>query len=78
MGIVENIRAQASAVPEIDDSICHACTRCVARVACRSKAILQLDPGEPPAIDSSRCYGCQACVPACPFGAIRKVEPHQS
>ena len=43
----------------------------MSRDVCRSKAILQIDLGEPPFIDPSRCYGCRACIPACPSGAIR-------
>ena len=42
-----------------------------------SKAILQIDPGEPPFIDASRCYGCRACIPACPHGAIT-LNGHQN
>jgi len=42
----------------------------VARKACRVKAILVIDPGEPPFIDGNLCYGCLACLPACPFEAI--------
>lgn len=63
-------KAQAAAIPHIDDEKCAACRRCLARSVCRSKAILQLDPGEPPFIDSSRCYACYACISACPHGAI--------
>lgn len=57
-------------LPWIDDSICRACRKCAARQACRVKAILALDPGEPPFIDGSRCYGCMVCLPACPYGAV--------
>ncbi len=70
MGIIETTKAQASAIPHIVDELCLACRKCQARDVCRSKAILQIDPGEPPFIDPSRCYGCRACVPACPNGAI--------
>jgi len=42
----------------------------VARKVCRSKALVALDPGEPPFVDGNRCYGCLACVPACPYDAI--------
>lgn len=60
----------AAKVPRIDESQCRTCKRCVARKACRTKAILTLDPDETPFIDSSRCHGCMICVPACPFEAI--------
>jgi MinD superfamily P-loop ATPase len=70
MGVSESIKAQVTAVPRIDDKVCRACRKCVARQVCRSKAILQIDPGEPPIVDPSRCYGCNACLTACPFDAI--------
>lgn len=60
----------ASKLPRIDESECRVCKRCVARKACRTKAILALDPGEAPFIDGNRCRGCMVCVPACPFEAI--------
>ncbi len=76
MGIVEFTKAQVTAIPRIEDDACQACRRCEARAVCRSKAILQIDPGEPPVIDPSKCYGCHACLTACPFGAI--VLPRDS
>jgi len=68
---IQSAKAQAQAVPYVDESICHACRKCPARAVCKSKALLQLDPGEPPFVDASRCYGCNLCIPACPFGALR-------
>jgi MinD superfamily P-loop ATPase len=70
MSVLETTKAQLTSVPHIVDERCRACRKCVAREVCRTKAILQLDPGEPPFIDASRCYGCRACIPACPSGAI--------
>lgn len=70
MGIVEFTKAQVTAVPHVDEALCHACRKCAARAVCRSKAIVQIDAGEPPVIDPSKCYGCAACLTACPFGAI--------
>ena len=70
MATVNFTKAQATAIPHVDDDKCEACHRCLARAVCKSKAILQLDPGEPPFIDSSRCYACYVCIPACPNGAI--------
>lgn len=59
----------------IDREVCQACQRCQALLACRPKAILQPDPGEPPYLEIERCRECQVCVPACPFGAVRKLSP---
>jgi len=70
MSVLETTKAQVTAVPRIEDALCRTCRKCVAREVCRTKAILQVDPGEPPFIDASRCYGCRACIPACPSGAI--------
>lgn len=72
MPALDLAKAQASAVPRVVDGLCQACRKCVARGVCRSKAILQIDPGEPPFIDGNLCYGCQVCIPACPYGAIVK------
>jgi dihydromethanopterin reductase (acceptor) len=70
MPVVETTKAQVTAIPRVIDELCLACPRCPARQVCRSKAIVQIDRGEPPFIDPSRCYGCQVCIPACPHGAI--------
>jgi Fe-S-cluster-containing hydrogenase component 2 len=66
---VQGPRAQMN--PYVDPFLCQCCDRCTARTVCRSKALVQLDPGELPIVDASRCYGCDLCVPSCPFGAIR-------
>ncbi len=58
------------AAPQVVEERCHACGKCLARQACRPRAILIEEPGEVPFIDASRCYGCRACVQACPFKAI--------
>jgi Fe-S-cluster-containing hydrogenase component 2 len=47
-----------------------ACRTCVVGRVCKVRALVRLDPGEPPFIDVSRCYDCRLCIPACPFGAI--------
>ena len=70
MAVLETTKAQVTTIPYVVDDLCQACRKCVAREVCRSKAILQIDPGEPPFIDPSRCYGCRVCIPACPNGAI--------
>ena len=54
----------------MDDDKCQACRKCAARKVCRVKALVAIDPGEPPFVDASRCYGCLICLPACPFEAI--------
>ena len=61
---------QARVIPVIVEERCLACRRCVARQSCKTKALVQLDPGESPVVDAARCYGCHTCVPACPAGAI--------
>ena len=57
-------------LPQVDEGRCQACRDCAARAVCRVKAIVAIDPGEPPFIDGNLCYGCLVCVPACPFGAV--------
>ncbi|MGC8874802.1 MAG: 4Fe-4S binding protein, partial [Chloroflexia bacterium] len=57
-------------VPHVEAAICRACALCVARRACRTRALVQIDPGEVPAVDPALCRGCHRCVLACPFGAI--------
>jgi MinD superfamily P-loop ATPase len=70
MAVLETTKAQVTTVPRVLDERCRACRKCLAREVCRSKAILQIDRGEPPFIDPNRCYGCRACIPACPHDAI--------
>jgi len=70
MPFMQSTKAQVTAIPHVVDEHCQACHRCLARKVCRTKAILQIDPGEPPFIDASLCYGCHSCIPACPHGAI--------
>jgi MinD superfamily P-loop ATPase len=57
-------------IPRVDETLCQACDKCPARKVCKTKAIVAIDPGEPPFIDGNLCYGCLLCVPACPLGAI--------
>ena len=68
--VVQATNTSARVPPRVQDELCRSCARCVARASCKTKALVQVDPGEAPAVDGSRCYGCYSCVPACPFGAI--------
>ena len=72
MPALDLAKAQATAVPYVEDGLCQACRKCQARRVCRSKAILQIDAGEAPFIDGNLCYGCQVCIAACPHSAIRR------
>ncbi len=56
--------------PHIVEERCRVCGKCLARQACRPRAIVREDAQETPFVDSSRCYGCRACVVACPFEAV--------
>ena len=57
-------------VPHIVEERCRACNKCLARQACRPRAIMKEEPEDSPFIDASRCYGCRVCVTACPFEAV--------
>ena len=61
---------QSQASIKIDGELCQTCKNCLARKACRVKAIVQLDAGESPFVDLSHCFDCRVCIPACPFGAV--------
>jgi Fe-S-cluster-containing hydrogenase component 2 len=61
-------------IPEIDWDLCQACTPCQARSACKTRAITQIDPDEPPYIAYERCNSCAACVLACCCGAISMIN----
>lgn len=63
-------RAQVAIIPYIQEEKCLACWPCQARNACKSKALIQIDRGDPPFIDASRCFGCHACMGVCPADAI--------
>jgi Pyruvate/2-oxoacid:ferredoxin oxidoreductase delta subunit len=56
--------------PVIDYQICQACQPCEARLACKTRAIVKIEPDEPPYIAGERCSGCSACVRACTYSAI--------
>ncbi len=56
--------------PEIDWDLCQGCIPCEAHYACKTRAIVQIDPGEPVFIDLSRCNTCGLCILACAWSAI--------
>lgn len=56
--------------PEIDWDLCQVCDPCLARQACKTRAIVKIDPDEPPYIELSRCTSCSQCILACGFAAI--------
>lgn len=60
----------ARKMPFVDEVTCRTCLKCVARTACRTKAIRSIDQDEPPFIDPHLCMACYDCVSACPSGAI--------
>lgn len=66
-------------LPEIVWDICEVCEPCQARLVCRTRAIVKIDPDQPPYIEHSRCSGCAVCIKACPCSAIRipgvKLKP---
>lgn len=59
---------------QIDFDSCQACSRCDARKACRTKAIVKMGPDEQAIVKPSDCMGCGDCIEACPFGAILMKE----
>lgn len=65
-----HLKAPVNRVPVVLDERCDSCKRCMARHVCRTKAIMQIDPGEPPVIDPARCFGCLVCIQECPSEAI--------
>jgi MinD superfamily P-loop ATPase len=59
---------------QIDPDLCQLCQRCLAAKSCRTKAIIQIDPGEMPYLEADRCRGCWFCLSTCPTGAIQKLN----
>lgn len=61
-------------IAEIDYDLCQACNKCSARKSCRTKALTQMDRGEPAMVKPAECMGCGDCVEACPHAAVRLRE----
>jgi Pyruvate/2-oxoacid:ferredoxin oxidoreductase delta subunit len=57
--------------PVVDYLVCQSCQPCEARLVCNTRAIVKIDPDEPPYIATERCSGCSVCISACIFGAIQ-------
>ncbi len=51
--------------PVIDWELCQVCYPCEAKQVCKTRAIVQIDPGELSFIEYNRCTNCGLCVPAC-------------
>jgi len=54
----------------VDLDNCRGCEPCTARPVCKTRALMQMDPGEPAWVEADRCSGCGDCLTACPHGAI--------
>ncbi len=58
----------------VEVSACQTCDTCRARSACKTRALHQFERGDLPTIEIDRCLGCLLCIPACPHGAVRRIE----
>ena len=58
------------AVPEIDETLCDACDKCVA--FCEFNALASV--GGPPLVFPELCHACGGCTLVCPQGAIREKD----
>ncbi len=58
---------------KIEAEKCQVCQPCLAAEACKVRAIVKIDPDEPPFVDLERCYDCRLCIPACPYEAIVQI-----
>ena len=56
--------------PIICPELCLSCDPCQARSACKTRAIVRIDPEDVPFIALERCSRCAACVMECAGGAI--------
>jgi MinD superfamily P-loop ATPase len=62
----------------IDEDRCRVCRHCLAAQVCKVRAIVRLDPDEPPVLDVSRCYDCRlpACLPLEAVSIARSLFCH--
>lgn len=60
-------------LPQVNETLCHLCRRCLAASTCRGQAFIRFGREEAPYIDAAQCRGCLVCLPACPFGAVELV-----
>ena len=65
-------------IPQMNWELCQVCDPCQARKVCKTRAIMQIDPDEPPIIALERCNRCAACVLACCCGAVSMVNSGSS
>lgn len=56
--------------PEIDWDICQVCDPCQAQLVCKTRALVKIEPDEPPYLEMSRCTRCSLCILACTCQAI--------
>ncbi len=61
---------------QVDEDFCQACQPCLARAACRVRAIFKLEADEPARVDQSLCNGCGECISACPHLAVSLRSPY--
>ena len=61
----------------INYDLCQACEACSAIKSCKTRAIVQPDPGESPYLDIERCRDCSICLDFCSFAAIELVNKTQ-
>jgi MinD superfamily P-loop ATPase len=57
-------------LPEIEWDACITSEICEAIKVCKTRAIVRLDPEDPPYIEHALCSSCGECIMACPYSAI--------
>jgi len=60
--------------PIINHNICQECFPCQALKACKTRAIIQIDPDDFIYVEYPRCSGCGTCVEQCCCEAISLGE----
>jgi Fe-S-cluster-containing hydrogenase component 2 len=56
---------------EVNWELCQGCQPCLARQACKTRAIVKFSADELVFVEPERCYGCGKCVPTCTHLAIK-------